>query len=168
MQPTLTLDVPPVWDEIERVREQSALFLKERGFSEDIVNAVSMVAAELTENAVEYGSYERPEQRIQVSVAPGRTSIAVEVKSPASSGAEDLEKLDRMIQWIRGHQDPFEAYMTRLKEVSAQETSSSESGLGLVRIAYEGQSVLDFYVDDENVVSVSAIHPLEKQHGGQP
>jgi anti-sigma regulatory factor (Ser/Thr protein kinase) len=167
MDPTLTLELKPDWEQIESVREQSARFLQERGHSEDTVNAVSMVAAELTENAVHYGVYERPEQRIAVSVAIERDSITVEVKSPAKATGEDLEKLDRMIQWIRGYQDPYEAYLSRLKEVSSQSTDSPESGLGLVRIAYEGQSVLDFYVDDQNIVSVSAIHTLEKQQAGQ-
>lgn len=161
MEPTLTLAIRPEWEQIETVRERSAHWLQERGFSPDIVDAVSMVTAELTENAVEYGAYTTPEQGIHVTVSTASSAITVEVKSPAAAEGDDLEKLDRMIQWIRGHQDPYEAYLSRLKEVSTQSTESSESGLGLVRIAYEGQSVLDFYVDDENIVSVSAIHPLE-------
>jgi hypothetical protein len=39
--------------------------------------------------------------------------------------------------------------------------TSTESGLGLVRIAYEGRSILDFYIDEENMLSVSAVYPLE-------
>ena len=70
-------------------------------------------------------------------------------------------------QWIRGHQDPFEAYLSRLQEVSVQELENRESGLGLVRIAYEGQSVLDFFVDDRNVVSVSAIYALGSSNAAE-
>jgi hypothetical protein len=65
-----------------------------------------------------------------------------------------------MVQWIRGHQNPFEAYMTRLQEVSGQALDHPESGLGLVRIAYEGQALRDFFVDDQNILAVSAVHPL--------
>jgi hypothetical protein len=163
MAPTLSLEIKPEWDEIERVREQSAHFLVESGLAEEVVHAVSMVTAELTENAVDYGCYDRPEQRIHVSVAIDRESITVEVKSPAgATESQNLQKLDRMIQWIRGYQDPYEAYLSRLNEVSAQSADSKESGLGLVRVAYEGQSVVDFYVDDQNIVSVSAIYTLDK------
>ncbi len=162
MDPTLTLEIKPEWDQIESVREKSAHFLKERGFSEDVIHAVSMVTAELTENAVHYGLYERPDQLVNVSVATARDSITVEVKSPAgNTDSNDLQKLDRMIQWIRGYQDPYEAYLSRLKEVSSQSADSKESGLGLVRIAYEGQSIIDFYVDDQNIVSVSAIYTVD-------
>ena len=63
-----------------------------------------------------------------------------------------------MVQWIRGFQDPFEAYLERLKEVSSQSLDHEESGLGLVRIAYEGQSVLDFFVTENHVLAVSAVH----------
>ena len=42
--------------------------------------------------------------------------------------------------------------------VSAQPYSNGESGLGLTRVAYEGRCVLDFYVDDENTLAVSAVY----------
>jgi hypothetical protein len=71
---------------------------------------------------------------------------------------EHLRRLDRAVQWIRGFQNPFEAYVEKLKEVSSQSLESNESGLGLVRIAYEGQSILDFFLLDRNVLSVSAVH----------
>lgn len=159
----LSIQIAPEWEQIESVREASARFLVGRGFAEDVVNAVSMVTAELTENAVQYGSYEKTEQRIDVSVTPGRGSITVEVKSPAgATDNKDLLKLDRMIQWIRGYQDPYEAYLSRLREVSSQSADSTESGLGLVRVAYEGQSIIDFYVDEESVVSVSATYTLDE------
>ena len=38
------------------------------------------------------------------------------------------------------------AYLERMREVSGQSLSSNEIRLGLVRIAYEGQSALDFFV----------------------
>ena len=69
-----------------------------------------------------------------------------------------LKKLDDTIQWIRGYQSPFEAYVEKLKQVSAQPYAPGESGLGLARIAYEGQCVLDFYVDETDVLAMSAVH----------
>jgi len=72
---------------------------------------------------------------------------------------ENLRRLDETIQWIRGYQSPFEAYVEKLKEVSTGE-NQGESGLGLVRIAYEGQSILDFYVDEQNMLAMSAVYRL--------
>jgi hypothetical protein len=72
-----------------------------------------------------------------------------------------LKKLDQTIQWIRGYQNPFQAYVERMKEVSVKALDDLESGLGLVRIAYEGKCILDFFVNEENMLAVSALLPLQ-------
>lgn len=164
MQPVLRLRIQPDWSEIDHVRQQSAAFLQEHGHHVDAIDAVSMVACELAENAVKYGRFDGPTREIAVTVALGPRAVTVEVKSPvAAADDQAMAKLDYMIQWIRGHQDPFEAYLERLREVSAQHMASPESGLGLVRIAYEGRSILDFYVDDQSILAVSAVYPLESE-----
>ena len=50
-----------------------------------------------------------------------------------------------------------EAYLERMKEVSMQSLDHRESGLGLVRIAYEGHAILDFMVDQTRTLNVSAV-----------
>jgi hypothetical protein len=83
----------------------------------------------------------------------------VEVKNQIKdSELEHLRRLDAKIQWIRGYQNPFEAYVEKLKEISNKTLAEGESGLGLVRIAYEGQSILDFYVNENNLLAVSAVY----------
>jgi len=159
MTPKLDIQIPADWDEIDGVRERTASFLRKHGLPPPGVDAVAMVTCELTENAVKYGHFSDNTTEILVQVAYAPVSVTVEVRSPvAADDVENLQRLDRMVQWIRGYQDPFEAYLDRLKEVSSQSLNSIESGLGLVRIAYEGQSVLDFYVDDRNVLAVSAVY----------
>jgi hypothetical protein len=59
---------------------------------------------------------------------------------------EIVAKLDKTVQLVRVYQDPFEAYVEKLKEVSRRPLNDEESGLGLVRIAYEGKAILDFFV----------------------
>ena len=88
----------------------------------------------------------------------GDQAVIVEVRAPAHRDPVKLRKLDESIQWIRGYQSPFEAYVEKLKQVSAQPYAPGESGLGLARIAYEGQCVLDFYVDETDVLAMSAVH----------
>ena len=74
----------------------------------------------------------------------------------------NLSKLDKRIQWIRSFQDPFEAYIERIKEVSKKPLHDKESGIGLVRIAYEGNALLDFFVNDNSTVNVSAVTNIEE------
>ena len=44
-----------------------------------------------------------------------------------------------------------EAYRARMRQV-AESKDATRSGLGLVRIAYEGQSILDFYINAQNLL----------------
>ncbi len=160
MEPQLDVEVPPLWDEIERVRETTCKFLRGRKLHQDTVDALAMVVCELTENAIKYGEYAEGGQ-VAVSIVHRPRSILIEVKSPLSERAtKDLASMDQMIQWIRGRQDPFEAYLARLQEISTQDLYDKESRLGLARIAYEGQSILDFYIDEHNTLAVSAVCQL--------
>ena len=162
MNRTLSLDVEPVWESIDRVRREHEDFLKTHGVPQPSVEALSMVTCELMENAVKYGVYDGAVKHITSRCTVDDDSVVVEVRSPVRPGDDAaMARLDHMIQWIRGYQDPFQAYLMRLREVSTQSMETSESGLGLVRIAYEGQSVLDFFVDAASVLNISALHTLE-------
>ena len=84
--------------------------------------------------------------------------VIVEVTNPIDDKAfKNLKQLDKTIQWIRGFQNPLEAYTERLKEVSKKPLDDENSGLGLVRIAYEGKAILDFFVSENNLLNVSAL-----------
>ena len=156
--PSLSLTLPPVWDELSVLRQQTEEFLQAQDVGADIVNAMVMVTCELAENALKYGVFVS-DSTVAVTITVRKNSITTEVRNPVTDEqAANLARLDWMIQWIRGHQDPFEAYLARLEEVSHQSIDSNESGLGLVRIAYEGESILDFYIDENNVLTVCAVY----------
>ena len=70
---------------------------------------------------------------------------------------DNLNELDRIIQWIRGFQDPFEAYIDRLQTVAQKSLTDKESGLGIVRVAYEARAILDFFVTADNMLTVAAV-----------
>ncbi len=151
--------IEPEWEEIERVRAAVTNVLA--GEQADVVDALTMVASELTENALKYGTFAASTATVEVGLTRRARSHTVEVKNPVAIHADDhLRRLDVMIQWIRGHQDPFEAYLQRMEEVSRQNLESEESGLGLVRIAYEGRSLLDFDLDEHTTLAVSAVYLL--------
>lgn len=161
MEPQLALQLEPRWEELPRLRQRVSDFLSQNGLAAAEVDAVTMVVCELSENATKYGAFEPLAERIDVRVTLERTLVTIEVSQPVDiHDSKNLMTLDRMVQWIRGFQDPFEAYLQRLKEISTEDPNSTESRLGLVRIAYEGQSVLDFYVNEENILAVSAIRRL--------
>ena len=159
MEDSLELTLKPEWDELNIVRERLEHFLTEHQFSVDDIHALIMVSSELVENAIKYENSQNMTDKFEYSVDIEGRSTIVEVRNRIL-GNDDLQlkKLDETIQWIRGYQNPFEAYVERLKLISAKELGENESGLGLTRIAYEGSSVLDFYVDENNVLAMSAVY----------
>ncbi|MBW2623871.1 MAG: ATP-binding protein [Deltaproteobacteria bacterium] len=161
MENYIQLSLKPDWNEIEPIRRESTAFLESHGFSVDTVNALTMIVSELMENAIKYGSFTRSEGQVALTVQVGRRAITVEVSNPIDSSTyqnfQNLRKLDRAIQWIRGYQDPFEAYLDKLKEIAQKPFADKESGLGLVRIAYEGRGIVDFFLDEDGLLNVSVI-----------
>ena len=159
MSLALRLELKPDWDEVEQVHTRAQAFLSEQGLTADVVDAIVMACCELTENAIKYGSYLDGDERIGLRLEVDEALITVELSHlVGQESSQHLARLDRMVQWIRGFQDPFQAYVERIKEVSAQSLYSGESGLGLVRIAYEGQCILDFYVSQDSTLAVSAVY----------
>ncbi|HZN95920.1 MAG TPA: ATP-binding protein [Myxococcales bacterium] len=154
------LKLVPDWDTVKASWDDCHRFLSEHGLDGDQAYALSMTAQELLENAVKYGGFTNPAQRVELYISLDERDVIIEVKAPAHGDPARLKKLDDTIQWIRGYQSPFEAYVEKLKQVSAQPYAPGESGLGLARVAYEGQCVLDFYVDETDVLAMSAVHHL--------
>lgn len=158
MQPTvLDLRIEPEWDAIKAAWDPCRAMLSRAGVEDDEGYQLSMAAQELLENAVKYGAF-RDGERIVLEIRAAGEDVTVEVKSRVALDDAHLRRFDQMIQWIRGFQDPFEAYVERMKIVSAQPYAHGESGLGLTRIAYEGRCIIDFYVDDESTLAVSAVY----------
>jgi hypothetical protein len=153
----LPMRIGAEWNAVKAAWEPSRAMLARAGLSEDEVYQLAMVAQELLENAVKYGMFD-PGERIALDFRIGPEDVTVEVRSRVGVDDAHLRRFDETVQWIRGFQDPFEAYVERMKIVSAQPYAHGQSGLGLTRIAYEGHSVIDFYVDENSVLAVSAVY----------
>lgn len=156
----LDLRIAPEWDAVKAVWDPCRSMLASNGLSADEAYQLAMVSQELLENAVKYGAFSEAE-RVDLTVRVLPEDVTVEVKNRVGVDDANLRRFDQMIQWIRGFQDPFEAYVERLKAVAAKPYVQGESGLGLTRIAYEGRCAIDFYVDEENVLAVSAVYRRE-------
>jgi hypothetical protein len=161
---TMDLAIEPRWEQIENVRKKTHSFLKTHGLSVELTDALTMVGSELVENGVKYGSFEHPDSKLRFKLKVSENSIVIEVTHPTDpSASHHLRRLDKTIQWIRGYQDPFQAYLERIKEVARKPIHDHESGLGLVRIAYEGKSILDFFVAEDDALNVSAIAGIQER-----
>jgi hypothetical protein len=145
--------------EIETAKEESRKLFRLNGFPDNTTDVLSMVVGELLDNALKFGCYKNSTSYITYSVHINDVKVIIEVKNPIDEeGNYHIKRLDKTIQWIRGHQNPLEAYMKRVKEIALMPADDAESGLGLVRVACEGKSIVDFYVNNENVISVSAVY----------
>jgi hypothetical protein len=154
----MKLELVPDWDTIKATWDPCMEHLSGEGLDPDAAYALCMVVQELLENAVKYGTFGPGRDSIRLGLTSSGDTLTVEVRTPLSPDPVQLERLDSMVQWIRGFQSPFEAYVERLKEVASRSYANGESGLGLVRVAYEGQCILDFYTDDFNVLAMSAVY----------
>jgi hypothetical protein len=162
MKKSIEFNVKPDWDEIEKVRNESADFLQSHELSDDTIHSLSMIISELLENGIKYGNFKMIENKVVVVINIERNTVTIEVLNPVDESAfKHLSRLDKTIQWIRGYQDPFEAYIERIKEVSKKPLNDVESGIGLVRIAYEGKALLDFFVGENNMLNVSVVSNIE-------
>lgn len=152
----------PDWNEIERTSDRGLRFLASHGVSAQAAEALYMIISELLENSLKYGVYATESERVALSIRVAKSQIIVEVTNPFDESCRaHLDTLDKLVQWIRGYQDPFEAYLEKLKEVSRRPLQDETSGLGLARIAYEGGAILDFFVDEKKLLNVSALSALE-------
>jgi hypothetical protein len=154
-----SVDLRPDWSELEKISDLLKSFLENSSFTKDDFDAINMVTTELVENGIKYGYFPTPESSVCLSLKIKKKRILIEVKNLVKdSDMVHLRRLDSKIQWIRGYQNPFEAYVEKLKEISTKALKEGESGLGLVRMAYEGQAILDFYLNEENILAVSAVY----------
>ena len=149
----------PDWNTAKKLWDVARAFFEAHGLDPNESYAMAMTSSELLENALKYGDWDRAstEDVRFVAEVDGRAAI-VEVESPVVDDETKLRLLDDRVQWIRGFQSPFEAYVQRLKEISASAYREDESGLGLCRIAYEARCLLDFYVTPTGRLAMSAVY----------
>lgn len=160
MKRDITFEAAPLWESIDQVRDRFSALFDEIALPGDDADALIMIVSELLENAIKYGSSD-PADIIIVTCSIDEFIVIITAKNHfLPEKGENLARLDRTIQWIRGYQNPFDAYITRLRAVAGMDVEAAESALGLVRIAYEGQAVLDFFLDEQGWATVSAVYTL--------
>lgn len=159
---TIKLNLKPNGREIEKAEQKSIDFLKSHGCSDKTVNDQTIILKELILNGMRNGRFTPSRNNMTVEFNIGKDAITVAVKNPTDEAClERLKQLDKTIQFIRGYQDPFEAYLLMKKNASSKTSSFKANGLGLARICWERKAVIDFFVGEDRSLTLSAKRSLE-------
>jgi two-component sensor histidine kinase len=153
-----SIDVPVEnrWDNVERVR--SAVQYCFEAVFRDIAgrDAIAMVTGELVENAIKYGDWSAGRGIFRLRVWGDHERAAVAVTNAVSASSGGVAKVKEVIDFIVAQPTPLHAYQARLVAVAG----NGGSGLGLVRVAYEGGCSLTMSADgDEMTVTAERRHP---------
>jgi hypothetical protein len=143
---------------MDRTEREIIRFLESHGTATSAIGKQVMVFRELVTSGKSFCSDRSSETEIIVNVEIGDEQIVIEVSYPIDTKSDKrLAELDRTIQFIRSFYDPFEPYCMKRRKSDANPLLGAEMGLGLTKIAYEANAVVDFYVSEDNMLNISAI-----------
>jgi len=146
------------------LRRKSDQFLKSNGMPDNLVSEQIMIIEELVKFSSTFGKIAFPYNQISVRINIVEKAIRIEVSKPIDETAVyHVKELDETIQFIRGFQDPFEAFQ-RMKAVFSSPNCNGSKGIELARIAYEGKAIVDFFVNEEYILNLSAERSLMDEH----
>src|SRR5215510_2252078 len=106
----------------------------------DGCHSLAMVTGELVENAVKYGDWTGDQRSFRLRVHGQERRAYVAVENPVRPEDRSVSRLLSTIDRIKTFPSAEAAYRARLLELATED--GSESGLGLVRVAYEGHASL--------------------------
>ena len=158
MENSIKLDLLPNGEGIESASEKSDHFLRSLGLSDETVEVQIKILRELIKNGLKYGRSTPPDNDLSISIQVANNVITLEVMNPVDVACRDsLQELDKTIRFIRGYQDPSEAYMLIKKRNLVHSFQGNGNDLDLFKIACEGNAILDFYINEDNVLNLSAV-----------
>lgn len=154
----LDLSIPPDWTRIELVRKAVGFCVWAVFGRGDLRDSLSMVSAELLENAVKYSAPDR-DVRLSITEEPDKLVVAV---TNEVEGDAHVTTLVQRLEWLKTFSSAADAYMAALSEVFDHkgEERAGEGGLGIVRIAYEGGCDLECDTSTPGQVTVRASRAL--------
>jgi hypothetical protein len=140
-----------MWSPLAAVR--GAIDVTFSGVAPDVLDAIRMASCELGENILKYGE---PVEGIAGHVTVSRTADGVELRAVSrltdSKGAARLFRILNGIVESRDLRASFEERMLQIIQDPLQEST----GLGLLRIAYEGLFVLSSSYEEGTLTIVAA------------
>lgn len=159
----LDIEIPPDWGRIDPIREAVGLCITVAFGGGDLKDAISMVSAELLENAVKYGRIDRS---LRFGLEANDERIVIAVTNSIDEPSREVAQLRERLGWLGSFSSAAEAYLAALGDLyNAQPDPTVPSGLGLVRVAYEGGCSLELATAPGHV-TVRAIHRLQQEGWG--
>jgi len=166
MKNSIKFNLKPIGNEIAKAGEKGESFLKSHGLSKDSVQTQIKVIRELIKSGITFENHKLPGGEISVQIFVEENTVTAEVSKPVNEATHNnqLQALDRTIQWIRGYQDPYTHFRLRASQTSNSSGCSDSNSFGLARIAYEAGAIIDFYVSEDSILNLSAVSQLNGKH----
>ena len=154
MSAALSLDVElqADWRNVTRASEAAALLPFGTYGNADLRDAIAMISAELLENAIKYAD---PHELVRLSIAEDEATITVSVTN-AVVQPRDVHRLAERVAWLRKYPDAATAWAEALLLVTGEDAEDIRGGLGILRIAYEGASQIDYDASTPGFLTVRA------------
>ena len=157
MTAALTLDVElqPDWRNVTRASEAAALLTFGTYGNADLRDAIAMISAELLENAIKYAD---PHELVRLSIEEDGATIVVSVTN-AVVQPRDVHRLAERVAWLDKYPDAATAWAEALLLVTSDDGDDIHGGLGILRIAYEGGSRIEYDASTPGFLTVRARLP---------
>lgn len=150
---SIQINIPIAWEYVRAVRQQVAVALADA--SEELRSAAVMVASELVENAIKYGTAVPAAPWAQFRFDGNSEYIQIQV-SNGLLDATPLQLLDRIIKQLQDPAACEQLYMARLQQLVNDPIQPNR--LGLYRIGYEGKFTLDYTYADQVLTLTARRH----------
>jgi hypothetical protein len=162
MKNTLKFNLKPICTDIAQAGEKSSSFLKSHGLSDNLVQVQINILTGLIKNGIKFARFTPSADEITVRLQIDEQHYTIEVMNPVDQTRRDqLEQLDKTIQFIRGFQDPNEAYSIRAVEAAGHPIEAEANDLDLAKLACKGGAILDFFVSKDNFLNLSAVGSID-------
>ena len=160
MKKSISFKFKPGNDEIEKINQKGCAFLKANGVSSDAVQIQRMILWGLITRGKDLDNLPPTKTEMTIYLLIENNQVTVEVrKQVGESSLIKLNELDKTIQLIRGGQNPFEPYIG-CPQASTKLNNKIANDVKLAQIAYETGAVIDFYVNEDNILNLSAVRSL--------
>jgi hypothetical protein len=124
------INLRDAWEELQRVRTTIEEYFSHS--TEEVRNAATMTALELAENVLKHGA-SAGSGLVSMREEGGEIVISTQNRVRSAQTAQTVRKRIEQI----AEKGARELYVARMLEIM-ERPNASESGLGLLRIAYEG------------------------------
>ncbi len=167
MGTSLKLSFKTIKDRIEDAGRRAAQFLTREGLAEEDVRVQMEILRELVANARALDAGRPSGRSLSLRVEVGESAVTTEVSLVVDeSDRQRIQELEKTIQLLRGSQSPFEAYIAKCREPAGRTNCPEPVGMGLARIAYEDLALVDFFIDADQALTLSAVGPYQSDKRG--